>query len=475
MEDVIIIGGGVIGCMTMRYLSAYKLKVSLIESHSDLASGATMANSAIVHAGYDPVPGTQKAYFNVRGAELYKTVSRELDFLYKPLASLVVAFNGDEMEHVEKLYHRGLENGVPDLHIANQAELRELEPNISPEAKGALVAASAGITEPWGAAISAAENAMDNGAGLILGEKVIGIEKIGEGFVVRTDKKEYKARTVVNAAGVYSDKIHDMLLPPAFTITPRLGQYYLLDRKTVGLVNHTLFACPSKVGKGVLVSPSVHDKLLVGPDAKVVADRDLTMTDAEGLAFVRENAGRFLKDPLPMNLNIRTFAGIRPTPSTDDFMVGKTEMPGFYQAAGVESPGLASAPAIGSYLADEIARDLGAEKKSDFNPIRRPQIRLNRLSEAEKREWIGRDSRYASIVCKCEKVSEAEIVDAIHRNAGATTVKGVKKRVGAGFGRCQGGFCQPVVVNILARELGIPKDQVKYDDEGSEILVGKVK
>ncbi len=475
LEDVIIIGGGVIGCMTLRYLSRYKLSLRLIESHNDLASGATMANSAIVHAGYDPEPGTAKAYFNVRGCGMYPALAKELDFLYRPLPSLVVAFSEEQMATAEKLRARGEANGVEKLEVIGRERLLELEPNISDEAVGALYAPTAGIVEPWGAAIAAAENACDNGAKLSLGEKVIGMEKAGDGILVHTDKADYKARAVVNAAGVWSDKINDMLAPHIFDITPRLGQYYLLDRRTSGLVNNTLFACPTKEGKGVLLSPSVHEKLMIGPDAKAMPDRDLTPTDSAGLAFVKENAARFLKCPLPMNLNIRTYAGIRPTPSNGDFTVGRTPVEGFYNAAGIESPGLASSPAIGLELAEMIARDLGAEKNEDFNPFRRKQIRLNRLSEEEKKELIAREPGYASIVCKCEKVSEKEIVDCIHRNAGATTVKGVKKRVGAGLGRCQAGFCQPVVVNILARELGIPKDRVLYDDPGSEILLEKTK
>lgn len=475
MEDVIIIGGGVIGCMTLRYLSRYKLSLRLIEAHYDLASGATMANSAIIHAGYDPEPGTAKARFNVRGCAMYPALAKELDFLYRPLASLVVAFSEEQMQTAGMLCRRGEENGVEKLTVIGRKKLCELEPNIAEEACGALYAPTAGIVEPWGAAIAAAENACDNGAVLSLGERVIGMEKCGDHFLVHTDQADYRARAVINAAGVWSDKINDMLAPHLFDILPRLGQYYLLDRRTAGLVNNTLFACPTKEGKGVLLSPSIHDKLLVGPDARVMPDRELTPTDSEGLAFIRESAARFLKCPLPLHLNIRTYAGIRPTPTNGDFIVGRTPVEGFYNAAGIESPGLASAPAIGLELSDLVATDLGAVKKTDFNPCRRRQIRLNRLNEEEKKALMAAEKGYASIVCKCEKVSEKEIVDCIHRNAGARTVKGVKKRVGAGLGRCQAGFCQPVVVNILARELGIPKEKVLYDDPGSEILIEKTK
>ena len=475
MEDVIVIGGGVVGCLTLRALASWKLRVRLIEKQYDLASGATMANSAIVHAGYDPEPGTRKARFNAEGNRLYPALARELDFLFLPTPSLVTAFGEEQEETLEKLLARGRENGVEGLSILRGEELFRAEPRLSEKVTAALRAPTAGITEPWSVAITAAENAADNGALLNLGEEVTGLSRLPDGILVTTDKGEYKARAVVNAAGVWADRIHDMLLPHAFSIRPRLGQYYLLDRKVGDLVKNTLFACPTREGKGVLLSPSVHGKLLIGPDAREVSDRELTPTDAEGLRFVRESAARFLREPLPMNLTIRTYAGIRPTPDTGDFIVGKTDVPGFYQAAGIESPGLASAPAIARELSETVARDLGAAKREDFNPFRRKQIRLNRMSEEEKRDLISRDSRYAVIVCKCEKVSEAEIVDAIHRNAGARSVKGVKKRVGAGFGRCQAGFCQPVVVSILARELGIPKDQVLYDGPGSEILKGKVK
>ncbi|MBR5742552.1 MAG: FAD-dependent oxidoreductase, partial [Clostridia bacterium] len=307
MEDVIVIGGGVIGCLTLRYLASYRLRVRLIEKDFDLASGATMANSAIVHAGYDPEPGTEKARFNAAGSRLYPALARELDFLYRPTPSLVTAFGGEQEETLERLLARGKENGVERLSILRGEELFAAEPNLSDKVTSALFAPTSGITEPWGVAISAAENAADNGALLNLGEEVTGLERLPDGILVITDRGEYKARAVVNAAGVWADRIHDMLLPHRFAIRPRLGQYYLLDRRAGGMVKNVLFACPTREGKGVLLAPSVHEKLLIGPDAKEVADRELTPTDAAGLRFVRESAARFLRVPLPMNLTIRTY------------------------------------------------------------------------------------------------------------------------------------------------------------------------
>lgn len=476
MYDTVVIGGGIIGSLLLRKLSRYKLKILLIEKSGDIADGASMANSAIIHAGYDPVPGTKKAYYNPRGCEMYPSLAKELDFLYKPLPSIVAAYSPEQLDTVASLYERGLENGVKKLSMIGRNKLMSIEPNISASALGALHAGSAGIIEPWGAAIAAAENAVDNGAELSLDEEVIAIEKEGDGFIVRTPLREYRTRTVVNAAGVFSDKIHDMVCPHSFSITGRKGQYILFDRSVIGLIRNTLFPCPTKLGKGILITPTIHDKLMIGPDSMAVDDPDTPSTSSEALAYIKEKASEYISCPLPLSKVIRTFAGIRPTPDTKDFIIGEDPfVKGFFDAAGIESPGLASAPAIAEDLGGKIADALGAAANPDFDPYRRKQIRLNRLSDSEKASLISENSGYASIVCKCEIVSEAEIVDSIHRNAGARTVKGVKKRSGAGFGRCQAGFCQAGTVAILSRELGIPKEKVRYGDIDSEILTGLTK
>lgn len=469
--DCIVIGGGAVGALTIRALTARGAAVLLLEAGADLASGATRANSAIIHAGFDPLPGTQKAEMNVRGAAMYPELVRALDIPYQPMDSLVVAYSPEEIPVLETLWARGRTNGVANLQRLTRQEVLEREPNLSGDVCGALCAASA-IIEPWTVAIAAAENACDHGANVALEHRVTAIEATGDGFfvTVRTPDGDvtFRTATVVNAAGVHADEIHAMLAPKTYRITGKRGQYVVLDRRAGGLVRNVVFACPTEKGKGVLITPEIHGRIMIGPDSTVCDDRDDVGTTADALAYVKNTANRYLSVHLPTELQIHTFAGIRPAGDTGDFVIGEAEgIHGFFEAACIESPGLASAPAIAQWLADQIAEYLSLPKngRQTFLPPRRPRLRMNEAP-------CGAET---TLICRCEKVTEAQIVDAIHRNCGAHTVKGVKLRTGATLGECQGGFCTPKIVRILARELHMEPQTICYDERGSECLTGKTR
>ncbi len=469
--DCIVIGGGAVGTLTLRALTAAGASALLLEAGTDLASGATRANSAIIHAGFDPLPGTKKAEMNVRGAALYPELVRTLDIPYRPTDSLVVAYSPEEIPVLETLLARGQANGVRDLQLLTRQEVLEREPNLSGDVCGALRAASA-IIEPWTVAIAAAENACDHGAGVATEHRVTSITATGDGFCVtaRTPVGDmtFRASAVVNAAGVHADEIHAMLLPKTYHITGKRGQYVVLDRRAGGLVRSVVFACPTEKGKGVLITPEIHGRVMIGPDSTVCDDREDIATTVDALTYVKQTASRYLSVHLPTELQIHTFAGIRPAGDTGDFVIGEAEgLHGFFEAACIESPGLASAPAIAQRLAEQIAEYLSLPKqgRQTFLPPRRPRLRIDEASRGAE----------TTLVCRCEKVTEAQIVDAIHRNCGARTVKGVKLRTGATLGECQGGFCTPKIVRILARELHAEPQTIRYDEPGSECLIGKTR
>ncbi len=478
MYDVAIIGAGVIGTGIARELMRYQLKVVMLEMENDVADGTTKANSAIVHAGYDAPFGSKKARFNVEGNAMYDQVCEDLDVRFKRIGSLVLAFDEEDRPTLEELLENGKRLGVPDLEIIEADRIREIEPNVSQRAVAALYAPTAGIVGPWELAISYAENAMDNGAELRLNTEVTAIEKKESGFILTTATGEVEARLIVNAAGIHGDEIYGMVAESEFSIKPRRGEYFLLDNETGGLVNTVVFQCPTKMGKGVLVSPTVDGNIIVGPNAEDVNDRNAINTTADGLAFVREKAQLTIED-LPFHMNITNFSGLRAEPSTGDFIVEESkQVPGFVNAVGIKSPGLSCAPAIAVYVAETIcAGILGADAKKNptFNPKTRKKLRFEELSDKKKVDLIRVEPSFARIICRCETITEGEIVDAIHRNAGARTVNGVKRRCRPGAGRCQGGFCGPRVVEILARELKISPMEVELEGKDSHILVGETK
>lgn len=476
MLDITIIGGGVVGCLIGRELSRYRLDTLLVEKKSDVGDATTKANSAIVHAGFDAKPGSLKARFNVEGNALYEQMCEELSVPFIRNGSLVLAFAEEELPALRDLLERGNTNGVPGLELISGDEARRREPNLAGTVIEALVAPSGGIVEPWNVAVAAAENAMDNGMDLMLDAEVTAIDPIPGGWRVTAGGKAIDTRVVINCAGLYSDQIHDMVSEPCFKIHYRRGEYFVLDKKEGSFVSHTIFQCPSEKGKGVLISPTVHGNLIVGPNADEVSTPEETETTAAGLEGVRAAALRSA-EKIGFGSVITSFSGLRPTPSTHDFIIGEAKgAPGFFDAAGIESPGLTAAPAIAVHMAKLVGEHLGGlEPKPGFNPRRRPMIHFNHLSSAEKAAWIREDSRFGRIVCRCESITEGEIVDAVHRHAGATTVDGVKRRLRPGMGRCQGGFCGPRVVEILARELGVPMSAIRKDGPDAVLLTGETK
>lgn len=477
MYDIAIIGAGVVGASIARELARYDLRIVMLEKGGDVASGASKANSAIIHAGYDAEYGTAMGELNVEGNRLYGDLCDELAIPFRRAGSFVCALSPEEMPALERLLENGKRLGVPDLVILNRDEALRIEPNLTPKVEGALYAPSAGILMPWEVAIACAENAMDNGAELMLDAEVLSIERRAGSFALRTSRGVLEAARVVNCAGVYADSIYAMVEPePEFSITPRRGEYFLLDKTTEGLVNTVLFPAPSKLGKGILVAPTYDGNVIVGPNAEDMprAQRDNTATSAAGLAQVRDMA-RSLVPGIPFNTVITNFAGVRAQPSTGDFIIGEARVRGFFNVAGIKSPGLSSAPAIARRVAAMVAESVpGAKPRKGHDPRRRPRVVLERMGEGERAELVRRDPSYGNVICRCESISEGEILDAIRRNAGATTLNGVKRRVRPGAGRCQGGFCGPRVLAILARELGIAPEAVRLEAPDSAILTGSL-
>lgn len=476
MFDVAIIGCGIVGAAAAYEFSKYDLSVAVLEKSTDVATGTTKANSAIVHAGYDPKPGTLMAKLNVRGSQLIEELAQKLDVEYEKIGSLVLAFDEDDLETIKTLYGRGTENGVPGLRILSAEETLVLEPNLSKEVKGALLAPSAAIVCPWELCIALAETAVRNGAQVLLKHEVTGMEKTPEGFVIHTNKEYIRSRIVINAAGVHADDVHNMVCEPEFSIIPSRGEYYVMDKNQRRLVNHVIFQCPTKLGKGVLVSPTVHGNLIVGPNAEDIGLDDDVATTSGGLAFVKKLAAKSVPD-INYRESIRNFAGVRAASAeVDDFIIqASASTPGFIDLAGIKSPGLSSAPAIAE-MAVGLAEGCGLalNRKPNFIDSRRV-IRFKKLSPEQKSELVKKNPLYGRIICRCETVTEGEIVEALHAPIVPTTIDGIKRRCGAGLGRCQGGFCGPRVHEIIARELRIPMEQVQLEKAGSAILTGETK
>lgn len=474
MFDIAVIGAGVVGGMIARTLSAYDLKICILEAKNDVATGASCANSAIVHAGFDAQEGTLKAKLNVRGSEMMETVCRELGVKYKNNGSLVIGFNDEDKREIENLYRRGVANGVKRLEIIDAARLRALEPNISENAIGALYAPTGAIVCPYELTIAAVGNAMDNGAELRLNSGVTAITDAGDHFILQTAGGTVEATYVINAAGVYSDAVAGMIGDRSFTVHPRRGEYVLLDKESGGLVSHTVFRTPSKMGKGILVTPTVDGNLLTGPTSVDMADKEDKATTAEGLGLVMKQAGENVRG-IRFNQTITSFCGLRAVGSTGDFIIGMPRER-FVNVAGIESPGLSSAPAIAEYV-EQLLLDAGlhAAKKADFNPVRPAYHAFREMSMEEKNEVIRRDPAYGRIICRCETVTEGEILAAIRTNPKPTDLDGVKRRTRAQMGRCQGGFCSPYIVELLAREQGIPYEKVTKCGGKSLINVSRTK
>lgn len=472
MYDIIIIGAGVSGAAAARELSRYEADICVLEKEEDVCCGSSKANSAIVHAGYDAVPGSLKARLNVRGNELMGDLARELDFPFERRGSLVLCLNEEEMPELQALYDRGVENGVKDMRILTGEEVLAMEPNVADNVCAALYAPTAGIVCPFGLNIAMAENACANGVAFQFNTQVDKITKLEEGYALHTNNGTFRARFVVNAAGVYADALHNMVSDDKIHITARRGDYCLLDKEAGGHVGRTIFALPGKRGKGVLVTPTIHGNLLVGPTAVDVEDKEAVNTTAEGLAELTAKAQMSVKN-IPMKQVITSFAGLRAHEDGGDFMIGEVpDAPGFIDCAGIESPGIASSPAIGEMIAQILCEKMGLKKKKDFIATRQGITDPSRLSMDERNALIMENPAYGNIVCRCEMVTEGEIVDAIRRPLGARSLDGVKRRTRAGMGRCQSGFCSPAVMDIIARECGMDLYDVTKSGGGSRILAG---
>jgi glycerol-3-phosphate dehydrogenase len=472
MYDVLIIGGGVIGANIAFSLSQYDLKIGLIEKATDVCEFTSKANSGIVHSGLDAVPGSLKAKFNLLGNRMMASVCRDLDVPFIQNGSMVICFHPSEEEALRALYHQGIENGVEGLRILTGDEARELEPGLTNQVHQAIYAPTGGILDPFKLTLMAAEVAAKNGVRFFFRTLVTRIVKEDDHYIVDTTKGKFQTKVVVNAAGVYADQIHNMVSEHKLSITPRKGEYCLFDKQVGNLVKQTIFQLPTAFGKGVVVTPTAEGNLLIGPTAYDVEDKEDVSTTVEGLKYVIEKAKRSIGS-VPMNFVITAFAGLRATEAGKDFVIGEPlDAPGFFDAAGMESPGLTAAPAIGIYLAEAIAKRLEAAKKAIAFKTNRAIVDFERLAIPGKKALIEANREYGQIVCRCELVTLAQIKEAIHRPLGATTLDGIKRRTRAGSGRCQGGFCSPRIIEILAKELHKDPREVAKFGEQSTYLVG---
>lgn len=472
MYDIAIIGAGVSGCAVARELSRYELNICVLEKETDICEGTSKANSGIVNAGFDPVPGTLCAKLNAPGAEMMAKVAEELDIPYKRNGTMVVCSNEENLPTLQVLYNQGKINGVKGLRILNGEEAHKLEPNLADCVCGALLVESGGIVCPFTLTLAFAEVANANGVEFRLGEAVTDIVKTENGYRLTTSKGSLETKYVINAAGVYADVFHNMVSEKKIHIVPRKGEYCLMDKIPEDYLQHTIFPVPTAMGKGVIVSPTVHGNMLIGPTAVDVEDRDDTSTTREGLEKVIKMSALSVKN-IPYRTIITSFGGLRAHEDGDDFIIEEVaDARGFIDVAGIKSPGLASSPMIAIYVRDILAGICDLKEKKAYVTRRKGIIRFEDLSVEEQRALIRENPAYGQIICRCEKVTEGEILDAIRRPLGARTLDGIKRRTRAGMGRCQAGFCTPRVMDILSRELGMGMDTICKNRSGSVMIEG---
>lgn len=475
MVDVLIIGAGTVGCYLARRLSSFKLDILTIEKELDVGDVTSKANSAIVHSGYDPLPGSLKAKLNVAGNAMYPELSKLLDFEFEQIGSMTIATNDAQLQTLKDLQKRGEQNGVQCI-LMSAEEAKKAEPSLSDDVVGALLCPSAGIVNPFEMTAHTMECALDNGAKLKLGEAVKNVERVDDYFRVTTDKGVYETKMVINAAGLHSDEIAKLIEPISWSINPRKGQYYVLDHFSPNFVNHVLFPLPSEKGKGVLVSRTTSNNYIVGPSSEFTDEKDDFSTDSLTLADVKAQAALMVPN-IPFREQIRVFAGLRATPSTHDFIIEPSKKyKEFINVAGIESPGLVSSPAIAEYVVDNfIVPVLKPEKKENWKAGVRPHLRPSKMSDEEKVEFVKKNPKYGKIICNCEKVTLGEIEDVLNRSLPCNTLTALKKRSRAGFGKCQTGFCQPKTLMILAKHFHIDPTEVLYDKVGSNPLLKESK
>ena len=474
--DVVVIGGGVTGAAVLWALARYELRCVLVEKEPDIAAGTTKANSAVLHAGFDAPTDSQKARMNVEGNRLYHELADELGLDIVWTGSLVCATSQEEEAQLKELKARGEANGVPGLELWDGDRVRKQEPNLRESIRAALWAPTAGICWPFGVTAAFAENAVLNGAEILRDCEVTGI-KAEDGHVaaVETTQGTIRARFIVNAAGVYADKIAAMAGDTGFTIHPRKGEYVLFDKTAQdAMVKGIVFPAPTKTSKGILVCATTHGNTFVGPNAREQESREDVAVTAAGMDEIVAGARKLIEN-IPMGAAITQFAGLRAVSDTNDFVLGESKTTrGLYHAAGIQSPGLTSAPAIGRLLAGEIAKAAGAKPREKVEKGRPEAVIFRELSPEAQASLIAKDPRFGRVICRCETITEGEIVDAIRRPCGARTVDGVKRRTRAGMGRCQGGFCGPRVIEILSRELGISVPEVRKDGTDSYMYYEKL-
>ncbi len=472
MYDICIIGAGVIGANIARELAKYEVKVCLLEKEEDVSCGASKANSGIVHGGYSDKPGTLKAELCVKGNRMYEQLNKELNFGYKETGSLVLAFRDEDRQTLQKLYDYGIANGVGGLEIIDGNQAREREPYLSKEVKAALYCANAGITSPYEFVIALVENAVANGVDLKLKTEVMSIEKNATGFEITTSKEKIYSKYVINSAGVYSDKISSMMGIDGFTITPRRGQYILLDKDQNYLVNSVIFQVPTELGKGILVTATYHGNLMVGPSAEDIDDKEDVGTDEQALEKI-VSAARLSVPDFNMKKAITSFAGNRPVSNQKDWVIEESLVKGFINLVGIDSPGLTASPAIALKVVEILKLSgLDLEGKPSFKSYRKPIIKAKDVSFKGD---INATDAEEHIICRCEQVTEAEVIDALQRGIPIQSIDGIKRRTRAGMGRCQGGFCRQRVQALIAKELNIPIEEVTLRGKDSPGLSERAK
>lgn len=474
MYDAIIIGSGVTGSAVAMYLSKYKGKFLVLEKNEDVATGTSKANTAIIHAGYDAKIGSNKAKMNVKGSQMMQKLAKDLNFPYKKMASLVVSTNEEEKEILYELKERGEKNGVKNLEILQRDELLKMDKNLSDKVNYALVAYDCAIVDPFLMNCAFAEVSYENGVSYEFNNEVKSFRKEKDHWIVITEKNEYKTKAVVNCAGVYADNLHNMVSDLKFNIKARRGEYLLLDKSTEGFVNHVIFDVPTSKGKGVVITPTIDGNTLVGPTANFIEDKADTSTTREEIDKLIQNSSKTMKD-IPLNQVITSFSGLRAHEETRGDFVLEESVDGFFDCLGIESPGLSSSPAIGEYMALKINEKLKLQEKENFILKRDPIVKTSEISKEEHQKLVQENPAYGRIICRCEKVTEGEIIDAIRRNPGATTIDGVKRRVRATAGRCQGGFCTPKIIEIMAREMKVQPKEILKNSKGSYLILRKTK
>ncbi len=481
-RKVIVIGAGVVGALIARELAKYNLEVTLIEKEEDAGWGVTKSNSAIIHGGYDDPVDSVRGKFAAKGNKMYTKLSEELGFDLKRIGSYVLAFEKDDIPHLEELLEQARANKVEGCEIHSKEEIIRRNPNINESVKAGFWCPVAGITEPWMVAIAAVENAVLNGMTFKPGETVTQIKTKEQGKAkevksVKTNRGEYECDIVINAAGLYADKIAHMAGADCPVLHPRKGEYILLDKKMGPIITNILFPVPTSKSKGVLALPTVDGGILLGPTAKDldVDRKEDTSTTSEGLNEVRQKTSSMVKG-LDFSQTVKIFAGLRPESPQKDFVVGQTAVRGFINAAAMRSPGLTAAPAIAQYIAQKVLIEqmgMNIEPRVQFDPILEPYLTLPEDDPQIWEQMIKKDDRYGKVVCVCNKITEAQIIQAIRR--GAKTIDGIKFRTRASFGRCQGGFCLPRIAEILARELDTPLNEIKFRSGDTQLLDGRVR